>query len=158
MYCLNRLIHIKCRPHHIVCIPAGCALTAAIGEGIVFSIQFYANPDPDVSEWNWTFVPANQDIHAAADNKPSDVSLTVGNGFVFLVVVEVTSDHAGNYKEYSRNAYGQDQTTLQLGIEGNHGRYRYIGGVKTPNNHTLCYSVLILSKQLPCQITHNIHC
>ncbi len=79
MHGLNRLIHPKGRPHHTLCIPAGCALTAAIGEWIVFAIQFYDNPDPDgtatvpVAEWNWTFVPANQDIHVIGDDKPGDV-------------------------------------------------------------------------------------
>ncbi len=122
MHYLNWLTHIKGRPHHLVCIPVGCALTTAVGEGIVFAIQFYANPDPDISEWNWTFVPASQDIHTTADNTPGDVTLTVGNGFVFLVVGEVTSNHVGNYMVYSRNAYGQDQTTLRLSIEGNHNQ------------------------------------
>ncbi len=121
MHGLNRLIHLKGRPHHTLCIPAGCDLTAAIGEGIVFAIQFCDSPDADgtatvpVAEWNWTFVPANQDIHVIGDDKPGEVLLTVGNGVVFLVVREVTSNHVGNSMVYSRNAYGQDQTTLSAG-------------------------------------------
>ncbi len=48
--------------------------------------------------------------------------LTVGNGFSFLLVGEVTFNHVGNYTISSGNAYGQNHTNLLLRIEG-------IGGV-----------------------------
>ncbi len=80
-------------------------------------MTFFANPDPEINQWDWSFVSLNQ---STGDGfKPDGVDLTVGEGYVLLTVQDVTPVMFGSYKVTSVNEYGQDETTLDLVPEGN---------------------------------------
>ncbi len=108
--------HVAGQPYHTACSPPRCAAGAGIGDNVTFTVSFFANPDPREDQWQWSFTSHNQ--NATVNSNPDSITFSIREGYIILIVNEVTVDLFGNYIVTSVNEYGDDQTVLQLLPEG----------------------------------------